>query len=447
MVINQIRLMANRPKSQPSKNPKTAKPTRTLKTTKTKPPAKAKDKKITALESVAILPAQQEQLPPKNSRPGLDKNKIREAVLAELNGATQKTSLMESMQKAEKILRPRTGLKNLYQKTSQKLQIKTAVLKNNVGVAIKSEEKNQPSIIITVKAWHSMFRPLRKPILMALAGLIIVFFITTGAVYFGFLGESFAKAMANIMPYPAMYVNGQPVLMSDYFSDKEAMAKNLSRQDLPYEEKELARSVIRAILEKTVLQSLAKNEGLSVEAEELNSQINDFILMSGGEQQADKSLNELYGWNIEQFKNKVVSPLILSGKLEFVFLEKNGRSAKLAMLQQKLSEIKEDEDKFYEIASEINEDSTKASQGDLGWTTIGESSPEFESIILNLKAGETSPVIETSYGYQIVRLEETSRMEEGKLAYHVSQIFLKKPAFDDYLQEQISKARVINLIK
>lgn len=60
---------------------------------------------------------------------------------------------------------------------------------------------------------------------------------------------------------------------------------------------------------------------------------------------------------------------------------------------------------FEELAREISEDTSASEGGDLGCVQAGKMVKPFEDATFALKAGETSAVIETEYGFHIIRLD------------------------------------------
>lgn len=85
-----------------------------------------------------------------------------------------------------------------------------------------------------------------------------------------------------------------------------------------------------------------------------------------------------------------------------------------------LKQLKDGAD-FAAVARASSEDADSAAQGgDLGVLTPGKTnSKEFEKAAFALKAGETSPVVETPFGYHIIRVEEkteqrTASFDEAK---------------------------------
>ncbi|MGB9081406.1 MAG: peptidylprolyl isomerase, partial [Desulfuromonadaceae bacterium] len=81
------------------------------------------------------------------------------------------------------------------------------------------------------------------------------------------------------------------------------------------------------------------------------------------------------------------------------------KKALKAKAEDILKRIKAGE-KFEEIAINESDDASRVKGGDLGYFHSGQTVPEFEEAILKLKVGEVSDVIETLYGFHIIRLTE-----------------------------------------
>ncbi len=70
-----------------------------------------------------------------------------------------------------------------------------------------------------------------------------------------------------------------------------------------------------------------------------------------------------------------------------------------------LSEIKNGKD-FADAAVEYSEDVSASSGGDVGYIEKGNMVPEFEKVVFSLKEGEISNVVETKFGFHIIKVDE-----------------------------------------
>ncbi|THE11076.1 peptidylprolyl isomerase [Bacillus timonensis] len=82
-----------------------------------------------------------------------------------------------------------------------------------------------------------------------------------------------------------------------------------------------------------------------------------------------------------------------------------------AAAKKKIDEVKaklDSGEKFEDVAKEYSDDSTAQNGGDLGWFGKGRMVPEFEEAAFTLKEGETSDIIESQYGYHIIKVTGTT---------------------------------------
>jgi len=99
---------------------------------------------------------------------------------------------------------------------------------------------------------------------------------------------------------------------------------------------------------------------------------------------------------------------------------------------------------FEELAKTYSIDTgTKDQGGDLGWFPRGAMVQEFEEAAFALQAGQTSGVVQTVYGYHIIRVEERGvrKLEEPMLTQVQQQVF------SDWLDEQTKAAKIERLFQ
>ncbi|MGD1076304.1 MAG: peptidylprolyl isomerase [Thermodesulfovibrionales bacterium] len=83
-------------------------------------------------------------------------------------------------------------------------------------------------------------------------------------------------------------------------------------------------------------------------------------------------------------------------------------------IEQILKNLKKGQD-FAALAREQSDGPTRANGGDLGYIKAGQLDKQFESTVFALKTGETTDIIETDYGFHLLRV--TDRKPETVLAY------------------------------
>lgn len=80
---------------------------------------------------------------------------------------------------------------------------------------------------------------------------------------------------------------------------------------------------------------------------------------------------------------------------------------------------------FEKIAKRVSEDSGSAVQGgDLGWSRRGQMVPAFDEMMFILPPGQISPIVETQFGFHIIRVDRVQPAE--RKARHI----LIKPKYD-----------------
>ncbi|MBF0290708.1 MAG: peptidylprolyl isomerase [Nitrospinae bacterium] len=216
------------------------------------------------------------------------------------------------------------------------------------------------------------------------------------------------------------------------FPNEEAFKELLKAQDMTEEEvkKEFERSsVLRALLEKNIFSKITVSQ---------------------------EETRKYYDTNKAEFERKesvhashILARITASADPKANEESKANAKKKIEEVEKKLKGGAD----FAKLATEMSEDPGSAPKGgDLGFFTKGQMVPVFEKTAFELEAGKISPIVESEFGFHILKVwekkpagmipfEEASKTIEGKLKSQIANVKTK-----EYLADLKAKLKVKKLI-
>jgi hypothetical protein len=283
---------------------------------------------------------------------------------------------------------------------------------------------------------------------------VLIFFIV--GVYKLNWNNRFFVAITNHLTFPAVYVHGAGLIsVNEIKEDSAAVKKFYDSQDFEklgmrvdfstdQGEKRLQikeKDIINKLIENKTIEKLAKECGITITDKAVSSELESNLSQFGNKENLMSDLARLYGWTIEDFEQKVVKPELYSQKLEQVYssdLDTSKQKTKADALFEKVTKNKAD---FASVAKENSEGQSAESGGDLGWSIQDQLVKEVADKAFSMKAGEVSQPVESPLGFHILKLHE-KKTDNGQDMAHLSQIFIKKPTYADWLSDQVKKYSV-----
>jgi len=121
---------------------------------------------------------------------------------------------------------------------------------------------------------------------------------------------------------------------------------------------------------------------------------------------------------------------------------------RLAQLRQRI----EMGESFEDLARRYSEDASAPQGGDLGWTSPGEMVPAFEQAMQALAPGQVSEVIQTPFGWHLIRVEarRSKDVKDQTRRLQARQILFQRraePAFEDWLSQLQGQAYIDNRLE
>ncbi|MBN1887009.1 MAG: peptidylprolyl isomerase [Thermoflexales bacterium] len=213
----------------------------------------------------------------------------------------------------------------------------------------------------------------------------------------------------------------------------------------------LQEQVLDQVIDRSLLRQVAQQEGITIDPEKTEAEVVDLqadILESGEFSDWASFLTE------NGLTEESIRALMAEGLMTEAMLARHGGSTTAEQVhashilveteekgQEVLDKLDQGED-FAKLAAEYSIDTgSKGDGGDLGWFPRGMMVSEFEEAAFALKAGETSSLVKSDYGYHIIRVIEKGEKELDEAFYEQVQ----QQQYEAWLEAQKVKISVKRL--
>ncbi|GJL78127.1 MAG: hypothetical protein NPINA01_11160 [Nitrospinaceae bacterium] len=241
-------------------------------------------------------------------------------------------------------------------------------------------------------------------------------------------------------------VNGEIITQSSVEERVAVAVQQLNASGNPSEftEKDIIEKTLNAIIEEKLQLQEAKKSGLEVDDESVENAFKDIQKRNNITAEQMQAMLEQEGRSMEQYKEVIRDQILVTKVVQF-HMGKSGSVTKkqikkyyfenqkefwqprqpfvrhLLLIadesatpeQKRLKKIKANEilrqirsgKDFNEMAKKHSEDVSASSGGEIGLLKKGHLVPEFEEVAFSLKPGEISDVVESRYGYHIIKVD------------------------------------------
>lgn len=313
----------------------------------------------------------------------------------------------------------------------------------------------------------SAVKRFRKWLIIGVIGLILLilapFVYTSAMLYKMHQHNQFTDSMVQWFPFPAVLVNNQWILYRDYSADvtdawavvdRFAADPTFQAQlggSLP-SHSEIAQTELDRMVQVQLMEQMATAYNITIEPADIDKAYDDFVQTQaqGDASQIESTLQELYGWTVDQFKVKVVRELVLRQKVsDYLLANKKDdytadAKATIADLQ---TQLQADPTKFADLAKANSQDGSAAEGGDLGWFGKGKMVKPFEDAAFALtEPNQISDIVESQYGFHLIQLIERKTDATDGEQVHARHILIQY-SLDNYLTKQKNQAKINQLIE
>ncbi len=251
-------------------------------------------------------------------------------------------------------------------------------------------------------------------------------------------------------------VNGI-VITQDYFDKEMArVSSQFARSGRPLNESQsvdVKKRVLETLINRELLYQESQHKGIKVEEKKINDQLDTLKKRFSGEVEYQAALKKMNitedelksqireGMAIQQFVDNYLVQKIEISESEVMDFYKNNPDmfkqpeqikashilikvdsqadeATKGQANQKIREIQkkiEAGQDFASLATEFSEGPSNANGGDLGYFSRGQMVKPFEDAAFKLKSGEVSDIVETRFGYHLIKVVD--KKPESTVSY------------------------------
>lgn len=289
-----------------------------------------------------------------------------------------------------------------------------------------------------------------RTLVLGVIGLLVIAITFLFVAYYLYPQTWFGRLVGSRLPFPVVLIGQTPIVDSKTISEDVAAVKrfyesqdfgrlgirvDFSTEDGKKRLKLRERDILNKRLEDATIKRLAHEQGIVVTEAEARADVDKRLKAYGAADKVEATLARLYGWTLQDFETKVVLPSLYEEALAKKYESGVSNEAERAQIEAALKELKRNAD-FAAVVEKYSDGRTKANAGDLGWYVLEDLAPELRSAVDVAKVGVPTDMVESSLGYHILLVKET-KAEEGKRLYHLSQVFVRKDNFIDWLMDKI----------
>lgn len=293
---------------------------------------------------------------------------------------------------------------------------------------------------------------------IAIIGGITLMIIVMGVIvmtYVLHINSPLIVTIRTLLHLPAIIVDGRGIAITEIEENTASIKRFYENQDFAAlgvridfstedGQKRLRlqeQKMLNKLVEDIAIEKIAREWQITLSDEAVQAAMDRPMDEMGTRDHVTENLDRLYGWTLDDFREKVVRAQLLHEKVAAKYDQENSVTEEMRVRMAQAQKELDDGRVFADVAAAYSEGSTATEGGVMGWFADDQLQDEIGKRIFTMDKEAYSDIIETPLGLHIVRVNDIAE-KDGKKLVHVSQIVVKKKNFADYVSERLRKMDV-----
>lgn len=275
-------------------------------------------------------------------------------------------------------------------------------------------------------------------VLMLIAGM----FFAQRSVYSRAPGDPVLTFLVSAFPYPAVRVGSMVISMKEYVIEYQALQNSFStsEKEQPPAPEKLQETILQTLINKRVIAQLAKQYDVKAEPDQVDAYFKQTIGTEQSEEDFEMELTKTFGWTTEEFKKRVIEPIVLAVETNTTILKSETAQAdRRTLIDTARDRVTKGED-FSSVAKEIMTP-FGLSESDLGFFSVSALPGAWRDSVEALAVGETSEVLQNENVFTFFKVIERNP-SESDAQVHLLTVAIPKKTLEDLVKDYLAGVEV-----
>lgn len=314
----------------------------------------------------------------------------------------------------------------------------------NIDSPMSELPQDDPTLTQNATTAKAFFSSKQGKALIVFIIILGIFGLVTKEVYSRPATDGFVRAIVNVIPFPALSVNGEGVTMKEYLSEYDALISffDASGETSPSDQ-ELESAITETLMNKLAIRQLAAQYSVEVDENKIEQYYQDVLSAQESEESFLDELNTTFGWDLEEFKERIVRSIVLALQMSsFVSESDELQQERMDLIGSAYARLEAGED-FATVAKDVHAVVDPTLESDLGYMKTSEFSEQWSEPVSLLEVGQYTDILTLSEGYAIFSaLDKITAGEDTQM--HLQAIMVPKVTLETLVESYLETVPVKN---